>query len=132
MWRKRKKGPWSQSSSAFAPHTCARLCTRNKKSPARHSRSGGAFRMWCFWVCTCIGARRSSVFTVRTKWNECFFGFCGKYWVVQRWQVFFYFDSYIGLLVKWKRNNGGLILKNLKYIILKQLFKYFNYLMWTV
>ncbi len=31
---------------------------------------------------------------------------------------FFYYESYIGLLVKWKRHNEGLILKSLKYIIL--------------
>jgi phosphate starvation-inducible membrane PsiE len=30
---------------------------------------------------------------------------------------FFYYESYIGLLVKWKRHNGGLTLKYLKYII---------------
>ena len=29
---------------------------------------------------------------------------------------FFYYESFLGLLVKWKRQHGGLILKNLKYI----------------
>ncbi len=29
---------------------------------------------------------------------------------------FFRYESYIGLVVKWKVHNGGFILKNLKYI----------------
>ncbi len=29
---------------------------------------------------------------------------------------FFYYESYKGLVVKWKRHNGGLVLKNLIYI----------------
>jgi len=29
---------------------------------------------------------------------------------------FFYYKSYIGLVVKWKVLSGGLVLKNLKYI----------------
>jgi len=28
---------------------------------------------------------------------------------------FFNYQSYIGLIIKWKRHNGGLVLKNLKY-----------------
>jgi len=45
-----------------------------------------------------------------------FFGKSNKMVIVRYLVNFFYYESFLGLLVKWKVQQGGVILKNLKYI----------------
>ena len=45
---------------------------------------------------------------------------------------FFYYESYIGVVVKWKVHNGGLVLKKSNIHFLKQFCLYFNYMTLTV
>ena len=54
----------------------------------------------------------------KRKEKLCFKGWlarCVDFWL---WYLacFFYYESYIGLVVKWKVYNGGLVLKNIIYI----------------
>ena len=50
-------------------------------------------------------------FLFEIKWSES-----SLFFRLLEVACFFYYQSYIGLLIKWKRHNGGLVLENLKYI----------------
>ncbi len=58
-----------------------------------------------------LGSAHKVVFFVSRKSRVIIQGV--KFMKISYMAAFFYYESYIGFVVKWKRHNGGLVLKNL-------------------